>query len=223
LFFNSIAQVFYNVTTYIVLILTALGAYLIGSVPFAVMVSKFMRLPDPRRFGSRNPGATNVLRSGNKIAAALTLLGDVLKGVLAVLLSKYIGIYFQSATLFAAIGAVAVFFGHLFPLFLNFKGGKGVATALGVLCALHPFLALCAVLCWLLIAYSTKYSSLSAIVTALLIPVIYIVGANHAWPASQIQGLAIIVISIALLVKHKTNIQRLLQGKETKIGQSSNR
>lgn len=210
-----------NVNHIFSLLLVIIGAYLIGSVPFAVVVSKLMRLPDPRQFGSKNPGATNVLRSGNKTAAALTLVGDILKGVIAVLIGKAVGMYFQAPGVFSACAAVAVFMGHLFPLFLGFKGGKGVATALGVLLALHPILALLAALCWLLVAYTTHYSSLSAIITALLIPVLYILGADHAWPASQAQGVALVVISLALLAKHKTNVQRLLTGKETKIGQKS--
>lgn len=205
----------------LILILVIIGAYLIGSVPFAVLVSKIMRLPDPRQFGSKNPGATNVLRSGNKTAAALTLMGDILKGLIAVLIAQAIGHYFQIPTLFSACAAVAAFLGHLYPVFLGFKGGKGVATALGVLLALQPLLAALAALCWLLVAYITHYSSLSAIITALLIPVLYILGAGHAWPASQAQGLALVVISIALLIKHKTNIQRLLTGQESKIGQKS--
>lgn len=203
------------------LIAVSIGAYLMGSIPFAVVVSKVMRLPDPRQFGSKNPGATNVLRSGSKTAATLTLLGDVLKGVIAVVLARVIGNPLGAGELFTACAAVTVFLGHLYPIFLHFKGGKGVATALGVLCALHPLLALLAALCWLLIAYTTRYSSLSAIITALLIPVIYMMGAHHVWPASQAQGLAIVIISILLLVKHKDNIQRLLQGKESKIGQKT--
>lgn len=205
-----------------ILILVIIGAYLLGSVPFAVVVTKLMRLPDPRQFGSKNPGATNVLRSGNKTAAALTLIGDILKGLVAVLIGQAIGHSFQAPGVFSACAAIAVFMGHLFPLFLRFKGGKGVATALGILIALHPLLAVLAAACWLLVAYTTHYSSLSAIITALLIPVLYILGADHAWPASQAQGLALVVISIALLLKHQKNIQRLLTGKESKIGQKSN-
>lgn len=202
-----------------ILSLTILGAYLIGSIPFAVVISKLMRLPDPRQFGSKNPGATNVLRSGNKTAAALTLLGDVLKGLIAVLLARAIGAELQAPMLFSAWAAVAVFMGHIYPIFLGFKGGKGVATALGVLAALHPLLALCAACCWLLVAYTTRYSSLSAIITALLIPVVYILGAGPIWASSQSQGIAIIVIAIVLLTRHKANFHRLLQGTESKIGQ----
>src|SRR5690625_6601098 len=121
----------------------------------------------------------------NKIAAGMSLLGDVLKGVLAVVIARIIGTELGSASLFAAWAAVAVFLGHLYPVFLKFKGGKGVATALGVLAALHPLLALLAALCWLLVAYTTRYSSLSAIITALIIPVIYMLGAGHLWAGSQ--------------------------------------
>ncbi|HLR82927.1 MAG TPA: glycerol-3-phosphate 1-O-acyltransferase PlsY [Paenalcaligenes sp.] len=201
------------------LLLTIIGAYLIGSIPFAVVVSKIMRLPDPRQFGSKNPGATNVLRSGNKAAAALTLLGDVLKGVFAVLIARTVGEQLDAPSLFAAWAGIAVFIGHLYPVFLNFKGGKGVATALGVLAALHPLLAVLAALCWLLVAYTTRYSSLSAIITALFIPVIYVLGAGHLWSGSQSQGIAIVIIAIVLLTRHKANIQRLLKGTESKIGQ----
>jgi len=209
------------VILFAILLLTIIGAYLIGSIPFAVVISKLMRLPDPRQFGSKNPGATNVLRSGSKVAAALTLLGDVLKGVIAVLVARKIGAEFQAALLFSAWAAVAVFLGHLYPIFLNFKGGKGVATALGVLAALHPLLAILAAGCWLLVAYTTKYSSLSAIITALVIPVIYLLGAGHLWPGSQSIGIAIVIIAIVLLTRHKANLQRLLKGTETKIGQKS--
>lgn len=204
-----------------ILLIVSLGAYLLGSIPFAVVISKLMRLPDPRQFGSKNPGATNVLRSGNKLAALFTLVGDVLKGAVAVLIARAIGQPMEATNLFAACAAVAVFLGHLYPVFLHFRGGKGVATALGVLAALHPLLALLGALCWLLVAYTTRYSSLSAIVTALLIPVIYIMGAPQLWSDSQAQGLAIIIIAIMLLVKHKDNIRRLLKGTETKIGQKS--
>lgn len=208
-------------TLFVFLLLCLLGAYLIGAIPFAVVVSKLMQLPDPRQFGSKNPGATNVLRSGNKAAAALTLAGDVLKGVLAVWLAARIGAHWQAAGLFAASAAVAVFFGHLYSVFLGFKGGKGVATALGVLLALNPLLGVLAALCWLLVAYTTRYSSLAAIITALVLPVLYLLGAPQLWPASQAQGLALVIIAIALLIKHKANIQRLMLGTESKIGQSS--
>lgn len=203
------------------LLLTVIGAYLIGSISFAVVISRVMRLPDPRQFGSKNPGATNVLRSGNKIAAGLTLLGDVLKGVIAVLIARAVGAQLDASSLFAAWAGVAVFIGHLYPVFLNFKGGKGVATALGVLAALHPLLAVLAALCWLLVAYTSRYSSLSAIITALFIPVIYVLGAGHLWAGSQSQGVAITIIAVVLLARHKTNIQRLLTGTESKIGQKS--
>src|SRR5690625_4097948 len=137
-----------------------------------------MRLPDPRQFGSKNPGATNVLRSGNKIAAGMTLLGDVLKGVLAVVIARIIGTELGAASLFAAWAAVAVFLGHLYPVFLKFKGGKGVATALGVWAALHPLLALWAALCLLLVAYGNTYLLLLVFIQLLIIRVFLYISAG---------------------------------------------
>lgn len=189
--------------------LAVLVAYLLGSVPFAVVVSKAFRLDDPRSYGSGNPGATNVLRSGNKLAALLTLLGDSLKGAAAILLARAAGL--DEAT--TGLVALAVFAGHLFPLFLGFKGGKGVATAAGVLLALAPWLGLAVLGSWLAVAVIFRYSSLAAISAAALAPlyVALVQGLNTLFAVSA-------VLALALIGKHAQNIQRLLAGQESKIG-----
>ena len=152
--------------------LVSVISYLLGSIPFAVIVSALMGLEDPRHFGSKNPGATNVLRSGNKKAAAFTLLGDTLKGVIAVCLTKLaISLWSLSPSL-AGISALAVFIGHVYPFTLKFKGGKGVATSLGILFALEPLLGLLSLVTWVLVFYVSRYSSLSAIIAAVLAPYI---------------------------------------------------
>lgn|SRR5690606_16181423 len=193
-------------------------AYLLGSIPFAIVVSRAMRLSDPRTFGSRNPGATNVLRTGNKTAAALTLLGDALKGWAAVTLAIWATAAFNLPAITVGLCAVAAFLGHVFPVFLNFKGGKGVATALGVLIALNPWLALATAATWLIVAYATKYSSLAAIAAAVFAPLYFILGSNVVWPVNRGYAVAIVAISVVLLFRHQANIGRLMRGKESKIG-----
>ncbi len=185
-------------------------AYLLGSVSFAVLMSRAFRLPDPRTYGSHNPGATNVLRSGKKAAAALTLLGDAAKGGLAVWLAQYFipGDY----TLVAAV-ALAVFLGHLFPIFLRFKGGKGVATALGVLLALNVWLGLAALATWLLVVLVFRWSSLAALLAAVGAPIYAIL---LTMPREYV--LVSAVISLLLIWRHQGNIQNLLAGKESRIG-----
>lgn len=185
------------------------AAYLLGSVPFAVVVSRLFGLADPRSYGSGNPGATNVLRSGNKKAAVLTLLGDALKGWVAVFAARQAGL--DDTTV--GLVALAVFFGHLFPVFLKFKGGKGVATAAGVLFALDPLLGLAVLATWLLVAFVSRYSSLAAIAAAGLAPV-------YAGLAHGSNGLILVVgiLALALVGKHWPNIQRLLAGQEGRIG-----
>lgn len=185
------------------------AAYLLGSVPFAMISSKVFGLADPRTYGSGNPGATNVLRSGNKKAALFTLIGDAAKGWLAVWLARHYGL---SDNLTGLI-ALAVFAGHLFPVFLKFKGGKGVATAAGVLLALDPLLGLAVLGTWLFTAFAFRYSSLAAIVAAALAPVwqVLMQGGNGT-------TLVVGVLAMALVGKHWENIQRLLAGKESKIG-----
>ncbi|MGE4369562.1 MAG: glycerol-3-phosphate 1-O-acyltransferase PlsY [Burkholderiaceae bacterium] len=195
-----------------------LAAYLIGSVPFAVVVSRAMGLQDPRTFGSGNPGATNVLRTGNKTAALLTLLGDAAKGWLAVVLAARLAPSMGLGEITVGLCAVAAFLGHVFPVFLKFKGGKGVATALGVILALSPWLALATVATWLIVAYAGRYSSLAAIVSAIFAPLYYLLGANIAWPMVKSYAMAIIVLGLVLIFRHQANIGRLLQGKEPKIG-----
>jgi len=202
-------------------LIAVLLAYLIGSIPFAVVVSRLMGLADPRTFGSGNPGATNVLRTGNKKAAILTLAGDAAKGWLAVWLAG-LAVRMEIISPTAATAcAVAVFLGHLYPVFLNFRGGKGVSTALGVLLGLQPWLALATVATWLIVAYATRYSSLAAIVAAIFTPLYYLFGGNIAWRFSPLECGALIVISVLLCYRHQANIARLLAGKESRIGGSS--
>ena len=198
------------------LVVTAIliAAYLIGSVPFAVVVSKLFGLQDPRSYGSGNPGATNVLRSGNKAAAALTLIGDAAKGWLAVWIAMRIG----AVPVVVALVALAVFLGHLYPLFLGFKGGKGVATALGVLLAIQPWLGLATALTWLLIAIFMRYSSLAAIAAAVFAPCYYLLGGNLVWQAERPIAVAISAIALTLVYRHRANIGRLLNGTEPRIG-----
>jgi len=183
--------------------------YLIGSLPFAVIVSKLFGLADPRSFGSGNPGATNVLRTGNKAAAALTLLGDAAKGWIAMAVVATVG---ADGTAIAFAG-LAAFLGHLFPVFLKFKGGKGVATAIGVLIGLDGWIALLAALTWLATAVVTRYSSLAAIFAACVTPTLAL--ANHGIGAISI---VVSVMCLLLIVRHKTNILRLIEGTEGQIG-----
>jgi len=190
------------------LIYIALG-YLIGSLPFAVIVSKAFGLADPRSFGSGNPGATNVLRTGNKAAAALTLFGDAAKGWLAMFMAAKVG---AGETAVACAG-LAAFLGHLFPLFLRFKGGKGVATAIGVLIGLDGWIALGAVLTWVATAAITRYSSLAALVAACVAPLLAL--ARHGIGAISI---VVGVMCLLLIMRHKANIQRLMAGTEGRIG-----
>ena len=189
------------------------AAYLIGSLSFAVIVSKFYGLDDPRSYGSGNPGATNVLRSGRKKAAALTLLGDALKGLVAVLLARWLQSYFGLADEVVAAVAVAVLAGHMWPLFFGFKGGKGVATALGVLLALSWPVALICAAVWLVMAFGLKISSLAALAATVISPLaaMFLVQ-QPSWQA------AIAVIAALVLLRHRSNIQNLLSGKESKIG-----
>ena len=193
--------------------LAIIGAYLLGSLSFAVIVSRCMGMPDPHSYGSGNPGATNVLRSGRKSAAALTLLGDALKGWLAVWLACYYQFTWQLDNNTIAIVAVAVLVGHMWPLFFKFKGGKGVATALGVLLALSwPTALICAAV-WLIMAFGFKVSSLAALIATLISPfVAWWFIPYHNWI------IAIVIIDLLVLYRHKSNIKNLLSGKESKIG-----
>jgi len=189
-------------------------AYLLGSVSFAVLVSRFYGLNDPRSYGSGNPGATNVLRSGHKVAAVLTLLGDALKGWFAVWLALQLAL---TPTLVGFV-AVAVFLGHVFPIFLGFKGGKGVATALGVILALVPVLGVATLLTWLVVAFFFRMSSLAAIAAALFAPFYYFILSGVLWPFNSAFLWALVVIALVLLQRHRANIGRIFNGTEPKIG-----
>ena len=189
------------------------AAYVVGSIPFAVVCSRVFGLDDPRTYGSKNPGATNVLRSGNKAAAAFTLLGDLAKGALAVFLARKFAFMpgmIGEGTL--ALVALAVFFGHIFPLFLKFKGGKGVATGAGVLLAIDWRLGLAVVCIWLLVAFVSRYSSLAALIAAASSPLVAFI----LWGGDEM-SLAVLVIALALTIKHWGNLQRLMAGTESKI------
>jgi glycerol-3-phosphate acyltransferase PlsY len=185
------------------------AAYLLGSVSFAMIAAKLFGLADPRTYGSGNPGATNVLRTGNKKAALFTLIGDALKGWAAVFAAGQWGL----STAVIGLVALAVFFGHLFPIFLRFKGGKGVATSAGVLFALDPLLGLAVAATWLFIAFACRYSSAAAAVAAGLAPVYSALGQGGGGHLAVVG-----IIAIALIGKHWQNIQRLLAGQESKIG-----
>jgi acyl phosphate:glycerol-3-phosphate acyltransferase len=203
---------------YAYVLAAAVAAYLIGSLSFAVIVSKLMGLNDPRSYGSKNPGATNVLRSGNKAAAVVTLLLDALKGFVPVLLVKLFGKEFGLGDGTVALVALAAFVGHLWPVFFKFKGGKGVATAAGVLFGIHWVLGLATLATWVIIVFFFRYSSLAALAAAAFAPVYYLFGDRLAWYAEKPILLAIFVMSVLLVMRHRENINRLLQGKESKLG-----
>lgn len=196
----------------------AVAGYLIGSLSFAVVVSRLMGLNDPRTYGSKNPGATNVLRSGNKQAAALTLLLDAFKGWLPVWWVLAYGDAWGLGAGSVALVGLAVFLGHLFPIFFRFKGGKGVATAAGVLLAYDPVLGLAVLLTWVGVALVFRYSSLAAIVAALSAPFFYLMGDGLLWSSDGSIALSMAVMSVLLLWRHAQNIQRLLSGQESRIG-----
>lgn len=194
-------------------LIVAIAAYLIGSISFAVVVSRAMGLADPRSYGSGNPGATNVLRTGNKLAAILTLLGDAFKGWLPVWLVVHFGARFGLDSTAIALAAIAVFLGHLYPVFFRFQGGKGVATAAGVLLAIHPALGVATLLTWLIIAFFFRYSSLAALVAAVFAPFfqVFLFGPGRI-------SLAVAAMSALLIWRHRGNISKLLNGQESRIG-----
>ena len=194
-------------------ILFACAAYLIGSISFAVVVSKLFGLSDPRTYGSRNPGATNVLRSGNKAAAVLTLVGDGFKGWLAVWLAQRLSPQFGVEEGGIALVGVAVFLGHLWPVFFRFVGGKGVATALGVLLGINPWLGLATAATWLVVAYAFRYSSLAALIAAVFAP--FYSGLLFGVDATFF---AVLAMSGLLIYRHRQNIANLLAGKEGRLG-----
>ncbi|MBL78563.1 MAG: acyl-phosphate glycerol 3-phosphate acyltransferase [Nitrosomonadaceae bacterium] len=195
------------------IIIFAILAYLIGSISFAVIASWIFRLPDPRTFGSMNPGATNVLRSGNKAAAIITLLGDISKGWLAIILAQYFVLEWGLDDKVVATVALLVFLGHIWSIFLGFKGGRGVATAIGVVAGLSLWLGILATITWSIVFLIWRFSSLSALVAAMLTPV-------YAWIflGPDINTLVISIISLLVIWRHKSNITNLIDGKETKIG-----
>ena len=195
-------------------VLFAVAAYLIGSISFAVVVSRVMGLADPRTYGSGNPGATNVLRSGNKKAAILTLLGDAAKGWLAVLLALLLAPRFGVDEVGIALVVIAVFLGHLYPVFHRFAGGKGVATAAGILLAINVWLGLATLATWLIIAVFFRYSSLAALVSAVFAPFFYVLMFGFDWIAG-----AVALMAVLLIARHRANIAKLLAGKESRIGE----
>lgn len=190
------------------ILIAVIISYLIGSISSAIVVCKIMRLPDPRTQGSKNPGATNVLRIGGKKLAVVTLLGDVLKGVIPVLAAKWYGL----DTLGLSLVAFVAFLGHLYPIFFGFQGGKGVATAFGCMAALSWPVGLALVATWLIVAIIFRYSSLAALVTAVFSPL-------YAWYFTNLEyAITASVISIFLIYRHRNNIRNLVAGKEDKIG-----
>jgi glycerol-3-phosphate acyltransferase PlsY len=192
-------------------------AYLIGSISFAVVVSKCMRLPDPHTYGSGNPGATNVLRTGNKLAAVLTLIGDALKGYIAVMLAR---VLLGDESLTSTMGSwvlsgvvIAVFLGHLFPIFHGFEGGKGVATACGILFGINWILGAATLSTWIIVAMFMRYSSLAALAAAVFGPIYFVFLFGF-----QPMGLALLVVCSLLIWRHRSNIQNLMNGTESRIG-----
>ncbi len=200
-------------------LLATVAAYLIGSLSFAVIVSRAMGLNDPRTYGSKNPGATNVLRSGSKAAAVVTLLLDAIKGWLPVVAVQWWGAPYGLGEGTVALVGLAAFLGHLYPVFFKFVGGKGVATALGVLVGVSGWLGLAVGLTWLIIAYFFRYSSLASLVAALFAPAYYAFGNQVAWAMDKAVLMSIAVMSLLLIWRHAENISRLVQGKESKLGQ----
>ena len=199
-------------------LIAVVGAYLIGSLSFAVIVSRLMGLNDPRTYGSKNPGATNVLRSGSKAAAVVTLLLDGAKGWLPVYAVQQWGApYGLEASAIAMVG-LAAFFGHVFPVFFRFQGGKGVATAAGVVLATNPWLALAVGASWLIITYFSRYVSLASVVAAVFAPVYYLFGDGVAWRADNGIALALALMSGLLVWRHAPNLARLMNGTESRLG-----
>ena len=192
------------------------AAYLVGSLSFAVIVSRMMGLADPRSYGSKNPGATNVLRSGNRAAAVLTLAFDALKGYVPVLVALLLAPRFGFGEMTIALVGLAAFLGHLWPVFFRFQGGKGVATAAGVLLALNPWLGLATLLTWVIVAVFFRYSSLASLVSAAFAPFYQLL----IWgPSAYVLTMA--VMSLLLVWRHSANIKKLLAGTESKLGQKA--
>ena len=199
-------------------LLATVAAYLVGSLAFAVIVSRAMGLSDPRTFGSKNPGATNVLRSGSKAAAIVTLLLDACKGLVPVLLVRLYGKRFGLEDGTEALVALAAFLGHLYPVFFRFQGGKGVATFIGAVFGIHWLLGIATGATWLIIAFFFRYSSLASLVAAVFAPVYFLLGDGVAWYAERPVAAALFAMAALLAWRHRQNIQRLLAGTESRLG-----
>lgn len=206
---------------HLTVLLAVVAAYLVGSLSFAVIVTRVMGLSDPRTYGSKNPGATNVLRSGSKKAAAVTLALDAAKGWLPVALVMAWGADYGVDSTGAALVAIAAFCGHVWPVFFRFVGGKGVATALGVLLGVSGWLGLAVLLVWVSVVALMRYSSLGALVAAIAAPALYVAGDGRLWMASLSMTMAISAMGLLLLWRHQANIVRLYKGTEPKLGRKS--
>ena len=203
--------------------LAVLAAYLLGSLSFAVIVSRVMGLSDPRTFGSKNPGATNVLRSGSKAAAVVTLLLDAAKGWLPVVLVRWFGAPYGLEEGTQAMVGLAAFLGHLWPVFFRFAGGKGVATALGVLLGFSGWLGLATMLTWVIVAFFFRFSSLASLASAVFAPMFYLLGGGVVWYAERSITVAIVAMSALLFWRHKEHIGRLIQGTESRLGKDKDK
>ncbi len=199
-------------------LLATLAAYAVGSLSFAVIVSRAMGLNDPRSYGSKNPGATNVLRSGSKLAAIVTLLLDALKGWLPLVLVKWFGKPYGLEEGTLALVALAAFLGHLYPVFFRFTGGKGVATALGVIVGINPLLGLAVLASFAIVVFFSRYVSLASMVAAVFAPVYYVFGDGMAWYADNRVLLSMALMSGLLVWRHYENVNRLLKGTESRLG-----
>jgi glycerol-3-phosphate acyltransferase PlsY len=199
-------------------LLATLAAYCIGSLSFAVIVSKLMGLQDPRTYGSKNPGATNVLRTGNKQAAIITLVLDALKGFVPVALVQWLGKDFGLLDGTVALVGLAAFLGHLYPVFFKFKGGKGVATAAGVLFGVHWLLGLASVASFGIVLFFSRYVSLASVAAAAFAPFYYLFGDRIQWYQSKSILLVIFIIALLVTIRHRANLERLVQGTEAKLG-----
>ena len=203
--------------------LAVIAAYLLGSLSFAVIVSRVMGLSDPRTFGSKNPGATNVLRSGSKAAAVVTLLLDAAKGWLPVVLVRWFGAAYGLDEGTQAMVGLAAFLGHLWPVFFRFAGGKGVATALGVLLGFSGWLGLATMATWVIVAFFFRFSSLASLASAVFAPMFYVLGGGVVWYAERSITVAIVAMSALLFWRHRENIGRLIKGTESKLGQGKDK
>ena len=204
-------------------LLATVAAYLLGSLSFAVIVSRAMGLNDPRTFGSKNPGATNVLRSGSKAAAVVTLVLDAVKGWLPVVLVRWFGAPYGLEEGTVALVGLAAFLGHLWPVFFRFEGGKGVATALGVLLGVSGWLGLATAATWLIVAFFSRYSSLASLAAAVFAPLFYVLGSGLLWYAERSIVAAIVAMAALLAWRHKENIGRLIRGTESRLGRSKDK